>query len=210
MSREICITWEYPQYAFTYVSTYGWRYINCHNHSVQGNFNTKEAKTPKKWWKRGFFILLRKIERNERKWYFSDNPVANYLRINNCLQIIPRRSRGRKLLNIISFCQSFTLRPALFIKIKFTRSPYEALLYSSIPPLLETTDSPSDAWPRCLMFHHFRYGDLVGIIIIMWHWSCLLKKQCFEGILCTWRWEHGADGKYFNLCHSSKSGSKYI
>ena len=49
------------------------------------------------------------------------------------------------MLNIISFCQSFTLRPALFIKIKFTLSPYEALLYSSIPPLLETTDSPSDA-----------------------------------------------------------------
>ena len=68
------------------------------------------------------------------------------------------------MLNIISFCQAFTLRPALFIKIKFTRSPYEALLYSSIPPLLETTDSPSDA---CLMFHHFRYGDLVSIIIIM-------------------------------------------
>ena len=149
-----------------------------------------------KWWKRGFFVLLRKIERNERKWYFSDNPIANYLRIIHFLQIIPQTKSRRKIVE--------------FIKIKFTLSPYKALLYSSIPPLLETTDSPSDAWPRCLMFHHFRYGDLVGIIIIMWHWSCLLKKQCFEGILCTWRWEHGADGKYFNPCHSSKSGSKYI
>ena len=140
MSREICITWEYPQYAFTYVSTYGWRYINCHNHSVQGNFNTKEAKTPKKWRERGFFVLLRKIERSERKWYFSDNPIANYLRIIHFIQIIPQTRSRRKIVEYNFFLSVFHLKTRTIYQNKI----YPIPLWGSV--VFKYSPSVGDDW----------------------------------------------------------------